>query len=44
VAATAEAPIMEPTGGPAAAAVAAAEATRTATPLALHRAARTPAR
>jgi hypothetical protein len=41
---TAEAPTMEPTGGPAVAADAAAEATRTATPLAPHRAAKTPAR
>jgi hypothetical protein len=38
------APTMEPIGGPAAAAVAAAEATQTATPLAPHRAATTPAR
>jgi hypothetical protein len=38
------APAMEPTGGPAAAAVAAAVATRTAMPLVPHRAATTPAR
>jgi hypothetical protein len=43
-AATAEAPIMEPIGGLAAAAVAAAGATRTATPPVPHRAATTPAR
>jgi hypothetical protein len=43
-AATAEAPTMEPTGGLAAAAVAAAEATRTATPLAPHRAGTMPSR
>jgi hypothetical protein len=35
---------MEPTGGPAAAATAAVETTRTATPLVPHRAAMTPAR
>jgi hypothetical protein len=44
VAATAEAPTMEPTGGPAPAAVAAAEATRIAMPPVPHRAATTPAR
>jgi hypothetical protein len=43
-AATAEAPTMEPTGGPVAEAIAAAEATRTATPPEPHRAASTPAR
>jgi hypothetical protein len=43
-AATAEAPTMEPTGGLVATAVAAAEDTRTATPLAPHRAATTLAR
>jgi hypothetical protein len=40
----AEAPTKEPTGGPAAVAVAAAVATRTATPLVPHRAATTPTR
>jgi hypothetical protein len=39
-----EAPTMEPTGGPAAAAIAAAVATRTAMPLVPHRAAMMPAR
>jgi hypothetical protein len=43
-AATAEAPNMAPTGGPVAEAIAAAEATRTATPPEPHRAATTPAR
>jgi hypothetical protein len=41
---TAEAPTMAPTGGPVAEAIAAAEATRTATPPEPHRAATTPAR
>jgi hypothetical protein len=43
-AATAEAPTMGPTGGPAAAAVAAVETTRTATPPEPHRAATMPVR
>jgi hypothetical protein len=43
-AATAEAPTMGPTGGPVAEVIAAAEATRTATPPEPHRAASTPAR
>jgi hypothetical protein len=43
-AATTEAPTMEPTGGPAAAAVVAGVATRTATALVPHRAATMPAR
>jgi hypothetical protein len=41
---TTEAPTTEPTGGPAAAAIAAVVNTRTATPLVPHRAATTPAR
>jgi hypothetical protein len=43
-AAMAEAPTMEPTGGPVAAEVTAAEAMRTATPPVPHKAATTPAR
>jgi hypothetical protein len=43
-AATAEAPTMVPTRGPVAEAIAAAEATRTATPPEPHRTATTPAR
>jgi hypothetical protein len=43
-AATTEAPTMGPTGGPEAEAIAAAEATRTATPPEPHRAASTPAK
>jgi hypothetical protein len=43
-AATAEAPTMGPTGGPVAEVIAAAKATRTATPPEPHRAASTPAK